>query len=132
MRLVLAAILLCCGCGPRPAERLDALWAAASDDLHAGELSRALSATDHGIALATERSDLVYQWKFRLLRCDILLYSGRTEEVPNQLLDEVPSTTEFAALAARKLVLQARALSTLGYAAEGEARLAEARHVAEA
>src|SRR5664279_5802733 len=100
MRALLAVVLLLCGCGMRPAERLDALFDAASDDLHAGELAKAQLAAEHGISAAASRRDLVYQWKFRLLRCDILLYSGRAEEVLNQLRDDMPPAPEFAALAA--------------------------------
>ena len=55
-----------------------------------GELAKAQLAAEHGIALAASRHDLVYQWKFRLLRCEILLNSSRAEEVLNQLHDAVP------------------------------------------
>ena len=50
MRILLAAIVLLCGCGLRPAERLDVLFDAASDDLHAGELAKAQLAAEHGIS----------------------------------------------------------------------------------
>ena len=132
MRFLLAAILLLCGCGLRPAERLEVLFGAASDDLHAGELAKAQLAAEHGITVAASRRDLVYQWKFRLLRCEVLLYSSRAEEVPNQLHDDVPPAPEFAALAARKLALEARAISMLGRVDEGEARLGAAHRAAEA
>src|ERR1035438_2544749 len=102
MRFLLAAILLSCGCGPRVAERLDAQFDAAVDDLHAGELAKAQSGAEHGIAVAASRGDLLTQWKFRLLRCEILLYGGRAGEVLNQLRDAVPAAPEFAALAARR------------------------------
>ena len=92
MRFLLAAILLMYGCGLRQAERSDALFDAASDDLRAGELAKAQLAAEHGIAVAASRHDLVYQWRFRLLRCDILLNSRRAEEVLNQLRDGVPPT----------------------------------------
>src|ERR1035437_4057571 len=126
MRFLLAAILLLSGCGLRPAERLDALFNTASDDLHAGELANLLSAADHGMAVAAARRDQVYQWKFRLLRCEVLLYSGRAGEVLNQLRDEVPPAPEFAALAARKMTLVARAVSLLGRADEVDARVSAA------
>jgi tetratricopeptide (TPR) repeat protein len=132
MRSLLAAVLLLCGCGLRPAERLDVLFDAASDDLHAGELAKAQLAAEHGIAVATSRHDLVHQAKFRLLRCDILLYSGRAGEVLNQLRDAVPPEPEFAALTARKLALEAWAIFLLGRVDEGEALLAAAHRAAEA
>ena len=62
MRSLLAAILLLCGCGLTPAERLNGLLDAASDDLHAGELAKAELASEHGIALAAARRDPIYQW----------------------------------------------------------------------
>jgi CHAT domain-containing protein len=132
MRFLLAAVLLFCGCGLRQAERLDGLFDAASDDLHAGELAKALLAADHGIAVATTRHDPVHQWKLRLLRCEILLYSSRAEEVLNQLRDVVPPTPELAALAARRTFLQAWATSTLGRLDESEALLLVAHGAAEA
>ena len=130
MRFPLAAVLLLCGCGLRPVERLDRLFDAASDDLHAGELAKAQLAAEHGISAATSRRDLAYQWKFRLLRCDILLNTRRAEEVLNQLRDDVPPGPAFAALAARKMTMEARALAVLGRADEGEARLGTAHRAA--
>ena len=132
MRTLLAAILLLCGCTGRPTEHLDQLFDAASDDFHAGELAKALIAADHGMAVAASRHDLVYEWKCRLLRCEIMLHSHRAEEVLNQLRDAVPLTPEFAALAARKTMLEAWAISTLGRADEADTRLSAAHQAAEA
>src|SRR6476646_2255405 len=126
MSILLAAIVLSYGCGLGPAERLDSLFEAASDDFHAGELAKAQLAAEHGILLAASRHDAVYQWRFRLLRCDILLDSGRAEEVLNHLHDAVPKAPEFAALAARKMTMEARALSVLGHVEAGEATLGAA------
>jgi CHAT domain-containing protein len=130
MRSLLAAILLLCGCGLRPAERLDVLFDGASDDLHAGELAKAELAAKHGITVAASRYDLANQWRFRLLRCEVLLYSSRAEEVLNQLYDAMPPSPEFGALAARKLALQAWAIFMLGRVDEGEALLATAHQAA--
>ena len=133
MRPLLAAILLLCGCSLRPAERPDVLYVAATDDLHAGELAKAELGAQHGVALATTRHDPVNLWKFRLLRCEILLYSGRPEEVLNQLRDAVPLTPEFAALAARQKALQAWAIMSMkGRAEEGDALLCAAHKAADA
>src|ERR1035441_9540119 len=121
MRSLLPAILLLWGCGLGPAEHPGALFDAASDDVHAGELAKAQLAAEHGSRAAASRHDLVNQWKFRLLRCEILLFSRRAEEVLNQLRDGVPPTPEFAALAARKMMLEASAIVTLGRVDEGEA-----------
>ena len=130
MRFLLAAILLLYGCGLRPAGRLDLLFGAASDDFHAGELSKAQLAAEHGIAVATARRDSVYQWKFRLLRCEVLLYSSRAEEVLNQLHDDVPQVPGLAALSARRMMLEGRAISLLGRVDESEALLGAAHRAA--
>ena len=73
-----------------------------------------------------------FQWKFRLLRAEILLNSKRAEEVVAQLDESVPPEPQFAPLAARKLMLQAQAASILGHADQSVALLAEARRAAEA
>jgi CHAT domain-containing protein/Tfp pilus assembly protein PilF len=132
MRSLLAATLLLCGCGPRPAERLDVLFEATSHDLRAGELAKAQLAAEHGISVAASRHDLANQWRFLLLRCDVLLKSRRAEEVLNQLHDAMPPAPEFAALAARKMMLEAWATVILGRVDEGEARLDAAHRAAAA
>ena len=133
MRFLMAAVLLLCGCSLRPEERLDVLFDAASDDLHAGELAKAQLAAEHGIAVAGSRRDPVYQWKFRLLRCEILLHSSRTEEVLNQLHDAMPQAPKFEVLAARKMMLEAWAIMAMkGRAGEVDARLSAAHRAAEA
>src|ERR1017187_7349257 len=88
-----------------PARQATATTRRRTDDLHAGELAKAQSGAEHGIAVASLRGELLNQWKFRLLRCEILLYGGRAGEVLNQLRDAVPAAPEFAALAARRLRL---------------------------
>src|ERR1035441_1282537 len=131
MRALMAAVLLLCGCGRRPEERLEALFDAASDDFHAGELAKAQLAAEHGISVAASRRDFLYQWKFRLLRCDILLNSRRAEEVLNQL-GALPPAPQFAALTARKMAMEGRAISMLGRVDEGESLLGAAHRAAEA
>jgi CHAT domain-containing protein len=107
------------------------LFEAASDELHAGELAKAELTAEHGISVAASGRDLVYQWKFRLLRCEVLLHGGRAEEVLHQLRDDVPSAPEFAALDARKMTLVARAVSLLGRSDEVDARFSAAHQAAE-
>lgn len=131
MRSLLAAILLLGACGLRQSERLDVLFDAASDDLHAGELAKAQLAAEHGVGLAAARRDLVYQWKFRLLRAEILLNGGRPEEVASQLQYPVPPGAEFIALGARQIALQAWALTWVRVD-DGEALMGVAHRAAEA
>src|SRR3954452_19844072 len=124
MCFLLVAILVLCGCGSKQGQRLDALYDAALNDLHAGEVAKAQLGAEQGMALATSRGDLQSQWKFRLLRSEVLLNSRRAEEVLKQRHDALPDAPEFAALAARKLTLEAWAVLSLGRTAESMELLA--------
>ena len=132
MRWLAAPILLLCGCSLKPTESLDALFESARADLRAGELAKAQTGSDRGISLASERHDQLREWKFRLLRAEILLNSRRAEEVLNQLQQPIPSTPEFAPLAARKKMIQGQAHSILGHTTQYQALLDEAHRDAEA
>ena len=55
--------------------------------LRAGELAKAQMAAERGVSLAGTRGDAIFQWRFRLLRCEILLNNGRAEEVLAQAED---------------------------------------------
>jgi CHAT domain-containing protein/tetratricopeptide (TPR) repeat protein len=131
MRILLAAVLLFSTGAPR--ERLDALFDATSVDFRAGELPKAQLETEHGMALAAARGDALSQWKFRLLRCDILLLdASHAGEVAQQLDEGTPNSPEFAALGARRMLLQSRAISMLGGRAESNGLLESAQRGAEA
>ncbi len=130
-RLTALALILLGGCSIS-AERLDALFDGARDELHAGELAEAQLAAEHGLSVANARRDQFFQWKFRLLRAEILLNIRRAEDVVAQLDQPVPAGPKFAPLAARKLMLQGQAASILGRADRAAALLAEAHRMAEA
>jgi CHAT domain-containing protein len=89
-------------------------------------------AAEHGLSVADSRHDLLFHWKFRLLRAEILLNSRRAEEVVAQLDEPVPAGSQFAPLAARKLMLEGQAASILGHADRSAALLVEAHRAAEA
>jgi CHAT domain-containing protein len=125
MRWLVASFLLLGGCVFRPAERLDALFANAQADLQGGNLAKARAESELGVSLAEERREAVFRWKFVLLRAEILLNSGRAEEVLRQLATEIPSLGEFASLSARKKMLEWRAQSLLGRARESDKLLDE-------
>jgi CHAT domain-containing protein len=131
MRAAIAALVLLAGCS-RPPERLDVLYDAVSADVHAGELAKAQLAAEHGMGVAEARHDPVARWKFRLLRWEILLNGLRAEEVAGQLAETIPAGPEFAALRARRMLLEARAFYVLGRAPEAKALLNEAHQAAEA
>jgi CHAT domain-containing protein/Tfp pilus assembly protein PilF len=113
-----------------PGARLDSLFEQARTDLWAGDLGKALSESDRGIALASERRDQVYQWKFRLLRCETLLNSSRAEEVLRQLVG--PDDPPQPQLVARKRMLEGQARSIVGPTGGYDNLLEEAHRIAEA
>ena len=131
MRWLAACLVLLCGCGLSPSERLDTLFNGARADLRAGELAKAQMAAERGVSLAGTRGDAIFQWRFRLLRCEILLNNGRAEEVLAQAEDAMPQSAPFAPLSARQKMLQSQALAILGRAREAAAMLAEAQSAAE-
>ena len=100
--------------------------------MHAGELAKAQLAAEHGLSVADSRHDPLFHWKFRLLRAEILLNSRRAEEVVAQLDEPVPAGSQFAPLAARKLMLEGQAASILDHADRSAALLVEAHRAAEA
>jgi CHAT domain-containing protein len=128
----LALFLLLCGCSLRRGERLDLVFDAARESLHAGELAKSMEEADRGLLLAERNHDTIYQWRFRLLRCEVLVMSRRPEEVMAQLAEPIPPVPAYAPLAARKFMLEAQAQSMLGHPAEAEALLNQAHQVAEA
>jgi CHAT domain-containing protein len=132
MRRLAALILLLCGCSLRQGERLDLLFDASRADFRAGEFTKAQAGSERGVALAIAQRDLVYQWKFRLLRAEILLYTERAEEVLNQLAEPVPASPALAGLAARKRMLEGQAQSILRHSHECDTLLAEAQRDAAA
>jgi CHAT domain-containing protein len=132
MRQLAAISLLFCGCSFKPPEQLDTLFEAANAGLRAGELVRAQTECDRGMSVAADRHDLVFQWKFRLLRAQTMLNSQRAEEVLDRLKDPVPQGPQFAPLAARKKMIEGQAHSILGHKEQYQALLEEAHHDAEA
>jgi CHAT domain-containing protein len=128
----LAVFLLLCGCSLKPRERLETLFDSARDSLQAGDLDKAQGVADHGLQLAGERRDASFQWRFRLLRAEIMINNKRAEEVLDQLAEPVPAAPAFAALAARKKMLEGQAQSILGHAELANTLLEEAHAAAQA
>ncbi len=131
-RLAALALVLLCGCSLTRTESLDTLFDVARGELRSGELAKAQRSAERGLSAADARRELLFHWKFRLLRAEILINSKRAEEVMAQLGETVPPGKQFAPLAARQLMLQGQANSILGHADQSAALLAEARGVAEA
>jgi CHAT domain-containing protein/tetratricopeptide (TPR) repeat protein len=132
MRRVLVAAILLAGCNRKDFERLDRLYGAAQADLRAAEISRAERSAEHGLTLARERRDLLFEWRFRLLRAEALLFNRRPEPVLADLSERMPDAPDFAPLAARKLMLEGRATAQLQTRTEGWPILERAHRAAEA
>src|SRR5215831_3905770 len=127
----LALSVILCGCSLGPKQDLDISFEQARDSLRAGDLDKALTQADEGLRLALSRNDLTRQWQFRLLRCDILAYNHRPEEMLAALADSIPSSPAFASLAARKLMLEGQAQGLLNNTEKSAALYAEAHRAAE-
>src|SRR5262249_5935166 len=91
------AAILAAGCSGTP-ERLDQLFAVAEADVRAGEMFRAQAEIEHGLSLAAERHDVLFQWRFRLLRAEVLLFSRRAEPVLADMEEPMPPGPRFAPL----------------------------------
>ncbi len=114
-----------------PTVELPQLLATARADLEAGELTKAEATAERGLALSVKARDPIYQWKFRLLRAEILVNNGRAEVALLQLGGPIPQSPQFASLAARRLMLQGQASSILNRPAAA-ALLEDAHRAAEA
>ena len=133
MRATLLAFAMFCGaCSQRGSEDLNALQRQVQADIDAGELIRATAGAERGRALATDRHDILSEWRFRLQQADVLLFSRRAESALTLLKAPIPQSTEFAPLAARRLLIQSRAQSMLHDATKPDELLKAAEAVAEA
>jgi CHAT domain-containing protein len=132
MRWLGVAAILLAGCSKQAPERLDRLYQTAESDVRAGEMYRAQTETDRGLALAVERRDPLFQWRFRLLRAEILLFSRRAEPVLADLSEPIPDAPQFSPLAVRKLMFEARAVAQISGVPDGLPLLERAHRAGEA
>lgn len=131
-RLLLMAVLAGYGCSHHPADDPEALCARVDSEIEAGELIRAAAGAQTGRAQAVARRDTFFEWRFRLAQAEILLFSRRAEPALTALEGDLPGSPRFLALAARRFLLQARAVSMLHRADESETLLQKAWEAAEA
>ncbi len=128
MRILLLApaVILMTGCFSERRESqqprdLDRLLERARVNLQSSRYVEARKVAEQGLGLAGVLGDPVAQWRFRLLRCEILLdeRSSPTADLAD-LHTPMPSGPAFAALAARQKMLEGKALVNLGKAKEAE------------
>src|SRR5437899_2876435 len=78
MRLLTAALLLSAACSRRPPlpgpEPLGALYSAAEAAYHRGQMDTAAAQAERAQALAVSHQDPFFEWRFRLLRAEMLLF----------------------------------------------------------
>jgi CHAT domain-containing protein/tetratricopeptide (TPR) repeat protein len=127
-----ALFLILCGCSVRPNQDLDVAFAEARGSLQAGDLDPALRQGDNGLRLAAARHDLKHEWQFRLLRCEILAFNRRPEEMLSSLADPIPPDPAFAVLAARKLMIEGQAQALLSHLEKANDLFSQAHRAAEA
>ncbi|MBZ5522673.1 MAG: tetratricopeptide repeat protein, partial [Acidobacteriia bacterium] len=77
----------------------------------------------------TAKTDPVWNWKFRLLRAEILLWQGKSKE-SNALIDSPPPKLISGELALRTKLIQGRALYIQGNVPAAQSILAEAEQLA--
>jgi CHAT domain-containing protein/tetratricopeptide (TPR) repeat protein len=127
--LALLLILYVCSCKPK--EDLNSLYDRTRDTFIGGELNKALDEADRGQRLAASQHDLKQQWRFRLLRAEILPFNRRPEEMLVGLADPVPQDPSFGALATRKTMLEGQAHALLKNREKGAELLEQAHRAAE-
>src|SRR5262249_32264146 len=76
---VLLAAMLLAGCMRNTSERLDRLYATAQAALLAADTSGVEASAKQGLGLARERGDRLFEWRFRLIRVEVLLLNGRAK-----------------------------------------------------
>ncbi|MDQ6678308.1 MAG: CHAT domain-containing protein [Acidobacteriota bacterium] len=117
---MLCAFLLF-GCRDRHKEA-EQLLRSAKATLRHGELADAEKSAARGIRMVASSGDRVLEWKFRLLLCEASLLAHPGADVLAELRRPLPAEPGFAALAARKKMLEGRALFAQGKSVEsGEA-----------
>jgi CHAT domain-containing protein len=128
----LALLLILFGCSVKPKQGLDTLYHQARDHLQTGDLQKALDETASGISAATNQHDPKQQWRFRLLRCEVLAMKHQARDMLAILAEPMPSDPGLAESAARKTMLEAQALAILDRPEEAEPLLEQAHRAAEA
>lgn len=125
--LLLGIALTGCSHSDRPA--LDRLYAQAETRLNHGDLPEAFRMAEEG-RIESEKSDASWNWRFRILVADVHLWQGRFNEAL-AILENGPLSALSAESAARRRLIQCRALYSLHAPEKADSCLAEAERLIE-
>jgi hypothetical protein len=73
-----------------------------------GDLPAALSLAERGLALAQSQRSSLWEWTFRLLRAESLVFQSKPTDALADLTEPVPAAGEFDSLRARQQFLYAK------------------------
>src|SRR5215469_813922 len=117
-------ILLVSGCRST-ASQWAHLYSEARAHLEHGDLSTAVDDCEKGFQQSDHR-DPAWNWKFRVLKAEILLTQGKYNEVLRALAIPLPADLSNGELAVRRKALAGLAYARLGDYGQAEARFKEA------
>src|SRR5690349_18534845 len=104
MRRALAILLACSACGHSPRKAAEERYRTALAAFRHGELAPALEQSRSGARHTSPSSPLFY--KFRLLEAEILSYQSNRQAAAAILSNSIPGAAGFAAVEARRKMLQ--------------------------
>jgi CHAT domain-containing protein len=116
-------------CGPSSTEKWQHLYSEARLQLEQGYLSKALEISEEGFR-QSDHKNREWNWKFRLLKAEILLTRHEPNEVLHNLASPLASDLSKTELAVRQEALQAMAQTYLGQYAQAEAGFKRAEELA--
>lgn len=103
--LLVALTILVCGCAGRRERELGATLDEAKLAERRGDLPRARSLAERGVALAPPDSE--WCWTFRLLRGEILVFEHQPAEVESLIAAPLPAAPSYALVRARQKFVEA-------------------------
>lgn len=119
------------GCEHHPEQPLSARYAEAYSQLQSGDLEAALQLADKGFQ-QTQHTDPVWNYKFRVLKAEVLVAQGKASDSLNALETDLPPQLAGGEFSVRRRIAQSRALCRLNKFPEAELRIADAEHLAAA
>jgi CHAT domain-containing protein/Tfp pilus assembly protein PilF len=107
------------GCNSEPARGFSSLYSDAQSKFDNGDLRAALIAAEKG-RIQSENTDPVWNWKFRILNADILLWEHREEEALSLVEPQPPAQAQSQELVIGRKLIQTRASYTLAHLKDAE------------
>jgi CHAT domain-containing protein len=121
--------LLATGCSRQPEKSVSALYSEAYSQLQYGELEAALRLSEQGFQ-RTKDKDPIWNYKFRVIRAEVLVGQGRATDSLDLLEPDPPLALTGGEFSVRRSIIQSRALCRLNRFEEGERRIDEAERLA--